>query len=322
MENPYASKFWKKNWDEGIDDLNPKEWESVGHFTQSLRPVFDEYPNKIALAYLGKEISFRELDEYTNQFANMLIKNGFQKGDVVGVNMPNIPEYVITVIGTLKAGCIVSGVSPLLSTVQIEYQLNDLGSQGKKVALVTLDAVFAGHLTKIYKKIPSLKLVATTNVASFLGKLKLTLAKALKKVPKGKVTPLPGITVLDFHKDILGNYPSTPVDVKITNDDICYIQYTGGTTGPPKGAMLTHKNALSNLLITQHWIGWEKGKGVALSGFPFFHIAGLFFCENCLYLGWTQVLIPNPRDTDHICKEMAKYKPSLVAKSQLFIRCY
>ena len=318
-QNPYADRFWKKSWDEGIHDLDPKEWESVGHFAESLRPAFEQYADSIALAYLGKEITYAELDEYSNQFAQMLIANGFNKGDVVAINMPNIPEYVVALVGAQKAGCIVSGVSPLLSTVQIEYQLNDLGSGDKKVCLATLDAVFEGHITKIYSKVPALKLVVTTNVASFLGKIKLTLAKLLKKVPKGKVTPLPGITVLDFHGDVFKNYPTTPVNVDINNDDIAYIQYTGGTTGPPKGAMLTHKNALSDLLIVQHWLGWERGDVIACSGFPFFHIAGLFFCENLLYLAGLQILIPNPRDTDHICKEIEKYKPnSLVNVPSLF----
>lgn len=301
-------RFWKKSWDKGVEDLDPKEWESVGHFTQSLRRTFDNYPDKAALSFMGVEITFGEIDIYSNQFAHMLIDNGFKVGDVVGINLANIPEYPIALVGALKAGCIVSGVSPLLSDVQMQYQLSDLGEGGKQVALVTLDAIFAGRLVKIHTKLPQLKLVITTSVGGFMPKVLRTLGKAIGKIPKGKVTPLPGKTILDFHKDILqGSYSKDLPDVKITQDDICFIQYTGGTTGPPKGAMLTHKNALSDLLIIQKWLSWEPGKGIACSGFPFFHIAGLFFCENCLYLGWTQILIPNPRDTTHICKEMAKY---------------
>jgi len=110
-----------------------------------------------------------------------------------------------------------------------------------------------------------------------------------------------------------GEYPAEDPKVPLSPDDTAYIQYTGGTTGAPKGAMLSHRNALSELLIVQHWMMWERGKGVAISGFPFFHIAGLFFNSNVICAGWSQVLVPNPRDTNHIVKEMAKYRPCFMA---------
>jgi long-chain acyl-CoA synthetase len=307
----YADRFWKKNWDEGVEDLEPQEFETT--YVKLVEQAFKEVPDKTAMGYLGVDVTFGELDKYANRFANMLVKNGFEKGDVVGINLPNIPQYVITVIGTLRAGCIVSGVSPLLSAEQIKYQLNDLGSTGKKVALVTLDAIFAGHVVKIAKDIPQLKLVVATSVAGFLPKIKQILGKLLKKVPTGKVTPLPGITVLDYHKNVFTEYADTPVDAGLTPDDIGWIQYTGGTTGDPKGAMLSHRNGSHNILSIGRWLGWERNKGVLLSGFPFFHIAGLTVCESALFMGWTQVLIPNPRDTDHICAEMEKYKPTNMA---------
>jgi len=270
----YSSRFWKKSWDSDMDDLDPKEWESVGHFSQALRRTFDNYPNKAALSSLGVEVTFGELDTYSNQFANMLIDNGFKVGDVVGINVANIPEYPIALVGAMKAGCIVSGVSPLLSDVQMQYQLSDLGEGGKQVALVTLDAIFAGRLVNIHTKLPQLKLVITTSIGDFLPKIKAVLGKAIGKIPKGKVTPLTGKTVLNFHKD---------------------------------------------LLIVQKWLGWEPGLGIACSGFPFFHIAGLFFCVNCLYLGLTQILIANPRDTNHICAELGKYEvTTLVNVPSLF----
>jgi long-chain acyl-CoA synthetase len=314
----YSEKFWKKNWDPHVKDLDPKKFETT--YVDMIKQAFQEYPEKIALAYLGKEVTFTELDEMANKFANMLIANGFKKGDVVGINLPNTIEYVVTLIGALRAGCIISGVSPLLSAMQIEYQLNDLGSGGKKVALVTLDAIFAGHITKIASKIGPTKLIITTSVGSFLPKMIQVLGKALGKIPKGKVTPLEGKTVLDFHKDVLkGDFSTNPPNVKVTPDDIGWIQYTGGTTGPPKGAMLNHRNVASNILSISEWLQWEFGKGVLCSGFPMFHIAGLTVAESAVYFGWTQILIPNPRDTNHIVKEMKKYHPTnLVNVPSLF----
>ncbi len=308
MSNPYETRFWRENWDKGLSDLDPSVWETT--YANAVRDTFLSFPDKIALAYQGLEISFAEVDNYSNQFANMLIENGFKKGDVVGINLANIPEYVYALLGTLKAGCIVSGVSPLMSELQMHYQINDLGSGGKNVALVTLDAIFEHRLTKIADKLPQLKIVVVTSVIGSFDKESREKIKAVKEIPSGTVTPLEGKKVLDFQDDILAKYSTALPKVDINPEDIAFIQYTGGTTGPPKGAMLTHRNCVSDLLIVQTWLGWEKGKGIALSGFPFFHIAGTFFLENCIYLGWTQVLIPDPRDALHICNEIKKYQPT------------
>ncbi|MFX0188686.1 MAG: AMP-binding protein [Candidatus Hodarchaeota archaeon] len=306
-----SERIWKRSWDKHITEIDPKEWDIS--YPDSIKQTFKELPNKVALAFLGVEITFGKLNKYANQFANMLIDKGFQKGDIVAINLANIPEYVIAMIGALRVGCTVSGVSPLLSPIQMQYQLNDLGSGGNKVALVTLDAIFEHKLMEISTKILEVELVITTNVASFLPKIKQVLGKLIGKIPKGKVTRLKDIKVIDFHKNILAKYSSDPVNVEVHPDDIAFIQYTGGTTGPPKGAVLTHRNIVSDLIIFQRWLNWEFGKGVGLSGFPFFHIAGVFTCLNVVYLGWSQILIPNPRDSKHICMELAKYQPSVLA---------
>jgi len=313
----YADRFWMKNWDEGMTDLDPSEFDTT--YVDMIRPVFEKNANKTALGYLGVDVTFGDLDRYSNQFANMLLENGFRKGDVVGINLPNTPQYVIALLGTLKAGCIVSGVSPLMSAPQIQYQMNDLGVGEKRLGFVTLDAAFPTQIAKIAAEIPQLSVVVTTGVAAFLPKLKQILGKLTKKVPYGKVTPLAGKTVLDFHRDILGKQSTDSPDVQLTADDLGYIQYTGGTTGPPKGAMLSHRNAVHNIRSVLRWLAWEDAEGVVLSGFPMFHVAGLTMSEVTMYAGWTQVLIPNPRDTDHICKEMVKYKvTNLVNVPSLF----
>lgn len=307
-------KFWTKSYDDGLTDLDPAVWDTS--YVEAIKETFEKFPDKAALSFMGIEITFAELDRYANKTAQMLIANGLQKGNVVGINLPNIPEYVIAWLGVMRAGCVVSGVSPLLSTEEMEYQLKDSNAKG----LVTLDAIFAGRLVQIADKLPDLKVVVAASVGGFLPGIKRFLGKLLKKIPSGKVTQLAGKTVFTMEAVIkTDTFFSVAPEVDITPDDLAYLQYTGGTTGMPKGAMLSHRNAVSDLIIVQTWLKWKQGIGLALSGFPFFHIAGLFFNANCIYLGWTQVLVPNPRDTKYICDQIEKYRPTtLVNVPSLF----
>lgn len=304
-----ADRFWTKSYDDGLKDMDPREFDTTN--LAAIGPAFEEFPDKTAIEFRGLEISYREFDEYANQFANMLIENGMKKGDIVAISMANIPEYLIAWLGALKAGCTLSGLSPLLSEEEIEYQLRDLAKEGRSICVATLDAIFEAYLVKIAPKIPELKIIAATNVIGMLSPILRFVAKLLKKVPSGKVRPILGKLVVTF-KEIFKKYPKTEPSVELSPDDLMYIQYTGGTTGDPKGVMLTHRNTVADLLIIQRWLGWDekRGKGIALSGFPFFHIAGVFFAVNCIYLGWTQILVPNPRDTDYICEKIAEYRPT------------
>jgi len=307
MGTEYKDKFWEKSYDHGVEDLNPALWETT--YVEMIRPAFEQFPNKTALAYMGTEVTFDDLDHYANRFAHMLLANGLQKGDVVGINLPNIPEYIIAWLGTLKAGGVVSGLSPLLSSEEMAYQLRDSGAK----ALVTLDALFANRLVDIAGDLEELKIIIAAGIGGFLPRFKRIFGKLLGKIPKGKVTPLEGKVIYLMDEVIKTKmFSSGAPNVTILPDDLVYIQYAGGTTGTPKGVMLNHRNAVADLLIMQNWMGWEKGKDTALSAFPFFHLAGLFFNQGCIYLGCTQVLIPNPRDTKHICAEVARYTPSIL----------
>ncbi len=303
-----TEQIWKTSWDKGLKDLQPKEYETT--FNSLFKETFDRFPDKPALVYLGKKITFRELDHYSDQFANLLIKHGFKKGDIVGINLPNTPQYVIAVTGTLKAGCILSGVSPLLSASQLEYQLNDLGGSGKKTALVTLDVFYAETIIEMVPRLSNLKMVITTGVADFAPRMKKVIGKILNKIPSVEILPAPGITILDFKSKIQNKPSNTPVRISVLPDDTGWIQYTGGTTGDSKGAMLSQRSVAHNMISLGLWSGLEKGKGVMLSGFPMFHIAGITICQNALYMGITQILVPNPRDTDFLCKAINKYKPT------------
>ena len=310
MSSPYESRFWKKNWDPEVKDIDPVEFETT--YPKFVRETFDKFPNNMALAYQGLEISFEDVDKRSNQFANMLIENGFKKGDAVGINLPNIPEYIYSVVGTLKAGCIVSGVSPLMSDVQMQYQIDDLGKGGKQTALVTLDAIFEHRLKKIAPTLPQLKVVIATSAIGSFPKEQQEKIKAVQEIPSGIVTPLEGKVVYNFQDDVLTKFSDELPKLDISPDDIGWIQYTGGTTGPPKGAMLSHRNCMSNIISIKKWLQWEEGEGMLLSGFPMFHIAGLTVAESALALGWGQILIANPRDALHICNQIKTYNPTVL----------
>ena len=247
-------RFWTQSYDEGLADLDPDRWETS--YTDFLEPVFREFPDKTALYFMGVKVSFRDLDRYSARFANMLKASGLEKGDVVGINLPNIPEYVIAALGIYRAGCVVSGVSPLLSAGEMSYQLKDSDAR----ALVTLDAIFAGRLVGIADQLPGVKVVTTASVGGFLPGIKRFLGKLLGKIPKGKVTLLAGKTVNDFSTVIRSAaYSEKAPQVDLAPDDLSCLQYTGGTTGDPKGAMLSHRNLVCDTLLIQHWLGWDRG---------------------------------------------------------------
>ena len=310
MSNPYESRFWKKSWDDGLEDLDPTLWDTT--IPEVFRDTFENYGDNLAFSLQNKESSFKELDIWSNSFANLLIENGFKKGDIVGINLPNIPEYLISVLGALKVGCAVSGISPLLSDVQMLYQINDLGAGMKKVALVTSNAIFEHRLLNIVSEATELKLVLVTSVIGSSSNEDQEKIRAVRDIPSGKGTSLEGIKVIDYWDDVITKISSQPITIDISPQDLAFIYYTGGTTGPPKGAMLTHSNIVAYLRIISTWLHTKKGGEAAISGFPFFHIGGLAFGFYCIYNAWLQFLLPDPRDTLTLCNAIEKYRPKLL----------
>lgn len=200
----------------------------------------------------------------------------------------------------------------LLKPNEIVYQLEDSGAN----VLLTLDSFYEENVRKaLLTGKTNLKIVITTNIADMFPKVKQILAKVLRIVPKGKVEQIEAIEFYKFKK-ILKNYPNDK-SPKISIDpkkDIAFLQYTGGTTGPPKGAILTHENEIINLQQVIYWLESDLKKGLELviSAFPLFHLAGMFFNLLAVYTANTQLLIANPRDTKHICKLIQKWKPTMM----------
>jgi len=301
----YDNKPWLKSYD---PEVSPEIEVTDNSLLERYDRVRQQLGKKLAFQFLDVTMTFETLMKHADCFARCLVDHNFKKGDVVAINLPNTPQYLIALIGTLKAGCVVSGLSPLLTPKEMIYQLND--SQAK--ALVTLDALFEKRLTEIADDLPNLKLIFPTGILDFLPKYKQLLARWLKKVPYGRITELPNKKVISF-KESLYLYPPNAPDVKLEQSDSCFLQYTGGTTGKPKGALLTHGNAMANMFQFEDWTKMEWGKDIVCSGFPMFHAAGLTLANMSVCFGCMQIIIPDPRDTKRITQECIKFNPTFMA---------
>ncbi len=301
MSDIYSEKPWLKNYDKNVPATLEYEEKT---FTEKFRETVGKYPDKPALLYMGKKITFREIDLMSNQLAAYLIKSGLKPDEVVGLHMPNVPAQYIAVVAVQKAGCVSTGLSPLLTPVEMEHQIND----SKARVVISIDILFE-KIAEVADK-TDFSTVIVTEIADFLPGIKRVLGKLLKKIPTAEIRPLPGKTVLSF-MDALKGMPEAPVNVKRTMDDTIFLMYTGGTTGPAKGAVLTHRSYMSNRLQTLTYLDL-KPDIVALSAFPMFHIAGLAFGGFSMTNGATQICVPNPRDTHFIIEAIEKHKPNII----------
>ncbi|MFX1361261.1 MAG: AMP-binding protein, partial [Promethearchaeota archaeon] len=303
---PYSKKIWLKSYDDHVKPMLDLEIYSLA---EMLRRTVDKYPDSLCYDFQGACASFREAGSFINSFANFLAQNGIKKGDRVVINLPNIPQFIIALFGTFCAGCAASGMNFLLSPNEINYQLKDCGA----AAIITLDSFYEEKVREaLLMGDIEVKIVITTNVADLLDlepSMKEQLIK-IGKVPFGKVLPIEGLKYFTYN-EILENYSGNKgPDVIIEPDDTLLLQYTGGTTGPPKGAILTHRNMISMVQIVRHWFepGTNPGEDIYISGFPFFHLAGLQFCLQTVYMGSAQILVPDPRDTNYMASKMKEYE--------------
>jgi long-chain acyl-CoA synthetase len=290
MYDPYASKPWLKFYDPHVPaklDYPRKTYPEL------FREAVERDPDAPALHYGGISLTFAELDRMSDRFAGFLQSLNTQPGDVVGVNLPNVPAYYISILGILKVGCVLSGVSPLLTPRELKYQLNDSGAK----VLVAMDLLW-GNVGPVIAE-TGVRAVAVAGVADFLP----------SEGPSApwELPTIPGLSIY-WYADILKDFPASPLPVPLDPDDNCLIQYTGGTTGLPKGATLTHRNMVHHIHQTTTWR--SPAKAVMLTAFPLFHQAGLFVAMYAMACGCSQVAVPNPRDLPAVIEGMKKHQPS------------
>lgn len=265
-----------------------------------------EAPAAPCLEYLGVSINYSELDGWANRFANLLRDLGAKKGDVIGVHLPNTPQYVIALVAASKLGCAASGVSPLLTADELAYQVDNAGIR----FLVTLDQLFNGAVAPIDGKVPGMEAAIVAGPIDFLPGWKKFLARVLKKVPKVDIPATIQFRTIDYWPAVNGA-SADRIHTQVAPDDVALIQYTGGTTGKPKGAQLTQRNLQANAVQSEAMVTYNVGDETFASVFPYFHAAGLAVCLMGLRQRAKLLVAPDPRDLKTFCKAMQAHPPTL-----------
>ena len=297
-------KIWLKQYPAGVPaEVKTDVYTSlVALIDESLR----KYRDASAYKFMGRSITFGEVDEASRALAAYLQGSGLERGDRVAVMMPNVPQYPVAVAAILRAGLVVVNVNPLYTPRELEHQLKDSGAK----AIVILEN-FAGTLQQVIDSVPT-KQVILAAMGDMLGLIKGTLVNHVVRRVKKMVPPfsLPGAT--RFNDAVGKGRRMRYTPPKISPDDIAVLQYTGGTTGVSKGAVLLHRNLVSNILQAEAWYQPALKKIpsgeqiVTVCALPLYHIFG--FNTNMmlsLRMGGCNILIANPRDIPSVMKELA-----------------
>ncbi|EHK9184125.1 long-chain-fatty-acid--CoA ligase FadD [Vibrio vulnificus] len=298
MEKPWLSRYPS----DVPETINPDQYESlVEMFEQSVQ----KYADQPAFMNMGSVMTFRKLEERSRAFAAYLQNDlKLKKGDRVALMMPNLLQYPVALFGVLRAGCIAVNVNPLYTPRELEHQLNDSGA-----AAIVIVSNFANTLEQIVENTP-VKHVVLTSLGQMLPRAKGTIVDFVVKYVKGMVPKydLPG--AISMRKALHKGRRLQYVKPFMTGDDIAFLQYTGGTTGVAKGAILTHRNMIANVMQAKGMYGpvLQPGRELVVTALPLYHVFAL--TVNCLLfieMGGRNLLITNPRDIPGFVKELQKY---------------
>jgi len=308
------ARVWHNHYDLGLPTSLEYPPYPVDYFLQQSAGKF---PDSTALIFggmaplLGEQhstMTYRELNDTVNRFAAGLQQLGLKQGDRVALYMPNCPQMVIAYYGVLRAGGVVVPSNPLYVPREIEHQLKDSGA----TMAVSLSLLYPN--IKQIRENTALKHVIVANIKEYFPGLLKTLFTLAKEKKTGHRVDISGDAGTSWFQDVLGHAPTTPQPVNISVDDNAVLMYTGGTTGVPKGAQLTHKNIVANALQATTWLTGldEAGKNeVVLTALPLIHCYAMTVCMNlAVFSGHAQVLIPNPRDFSHLLSSINIHKPT------------
>lgn len=300
-------KIWLKSYPDSVPaEIDCTQYRSVTHL---LEESFQKYADRNAFVCMDKFITYRELDQLSRQMGAWLQSKGLQRGARVAIMLPNVLQYPVAMAAILRAGYTVVNVNPLYTPRELQHQLIDSGSE----AIIVLE----NFATTVEQVLPhtQVKHVIVATMGDLLGGLKGTIVNFVVRKIK-KMVPafsLPG--AISFNKMLAEGARLTLQPVQQGHDDIVFLQYTGGTTGVSKGAMLLHRNVIANVLQNEAWMSpvMTPEMRATSMGFmcalPLYHIYSLTVSALMgMRLGGMSVLIPNPRDIPGFVKELAKHK--------------
>lgn len=298
------SFYWHKNYPKGIpEQIDVNQYSSI---VQVIDEACKKYQKLPAFTNMGESLTFSQVNKYSDQFAAFLQNElNLKKGDRIAIQMPNALQYPIALFGALKAGLIVVNTNPLYTVKEMEHQFKDSG-----IKAIVILANFAVNLEKILPHFPHINIVVTELGDMFKPVKKLLVNSVVKYVKK--MVPaysLPGSYSFGEALSIGAKQKFQKVDIKA--DDIAFLQYTGGTTGVSKGAILTNKNIIANMLQAKEWMAplLKDGEEKIITALPLYHIFSL--TVNCLIFmqkGGENILITNPKDIPAFIKELKKNK--------------
>ncbi|WP_417665457.1 long-chain-fatty-acid--CoA ligase FadD [Pseudidiomarina sp.] len=301
-------KIWLKRYPAGVPEtIDPDHFNSlVDIFEQSIQ----SYGDKVAYVNMDKEMTFNELDVLSREFAAYLQQQGMKKGDALAIMMPNLLQYPIALFGALRAGLVVVNVNPLYTPRELKHQLSDANAK----AIVILDN-FAHTLEKVEADVPVEK-VFLTSIGDMLPAPKRWIVNAVVKYVKKMVPSYKLKNTIDFRSALKQGAKAHYERPEMKGSDLAFLQYTGGTTGLAKGAMLSHRNMVANLEMVSAIVAplVNDGEETIVTALPLYHIFAL--TANCLTFmkhGGRNILITNPRDMKAFVKELEKYPFSMIS---------
>jgi long-chain acyl-CoA synthetase len=300
-------KIWLKQYPAGVPAQIPVDL--YASLLTLMEESFTKYRDLPAYLFMGKGVTFGQVDDASRALAAYLQSLGFDKGDRVAVMLPNVPQYPVAVAAILRAGYVVVNVNPLYTPRELEHQLKDSGAK----AIIILEN-FAGTLAQVIDAVPAKKVLLAA-MGDMLGLFKGAIVNHVVRNVKKLVPAFSLPQAVRFNDALAQGRRKTYTAPKIGADDIAVLQYTGGTTGVSKGAVLLHRNLVANLLQAEAWYQPALKKIppgdqiVTVCALPLYHIFG--FNTNMMLsmrMGGCNILIPNPRDIPAVLKELSQHK--------------